>query len=484
MLQQLIDNKDVTTLCEVLFKFTPSPMQAEIIRKIAYGETRKLVICAYTRYGKSKAVAAAAALYLLFHRKSPVNLIAPIEDQTKIIRGYISEFITTCQPLADMVDLDASGIDRLKKEVSKQVVTFKDDNRLKVFSADGEGSRMMGWGGRLVICDEAADIKKEVHEAKITRMLGDFPEDSILVLIGNPLNRDNQFYDAWINPTWDKIHVPWQVGLAEGRTTQAFIDEQREILKNNPMMFKILYDALFPEESEDQLIKLSDFNTALERQMRIASVKQKSGLDVAEHGMDETVLFNGITDGRNFKIESAFSWGHKNPMETVGLVSKKAHPNAEIVVDTTGVGSGVTPRLKELGFNSVEFKGGASPETQADKDTYYKKKDLAYWQLRLAFQEGRIDISALKKFPDILRNLSSQLMKIKYEIRSDRLISIIKPEDKSPDYADALSYFVTDCGKRKIGIAAVDMGTSDKPNKEDFEEIRGFGPDMNKIPVA
>jgi len=431
-LASLIRSKKVKEICRLFFDHEPTGKQEEIIRSIAYQENKRIVISAFTRYGKTLSVAIGVLLYILFNGNKRILIIAPIYDQANILRNYIAENILKCSVLMDLLEAEVSGVERIKKEVSKKRLTFKNGCELMILSAEGEAKRLLGWGGDLIILDEACLIDFEVYRQKISRMLGDNP-DAILVEIGNPWNKNNQFYEHWIDPNFRKIHIDYKVGLREGRIKEDYVEEQRRLL--TPIEFKVLYEAEFPEESEDQLIKYEWIQKAINRDLtkEIEGGEKIAGLDVAEKGIDLTVLTIGIMKNNHHKIERIIHWSKLDTMQTVGRTIQYIDKAYKVNVDATGIGAGVEARLREMGYRTRRIIGGEGPDMERER--FLNKKAQNYWRLRTLFEEGRIQI------PNH-RDLISQLTKIRYELTSSGKIKIIDPEDKSPDFADSLCYAV------------------------------------------
>jgi hypothetical protein len=477
---------DAKGLCKLLFNEEPTETQAGFIKEIAFGEHKRIVICAHTRYGKTYSVALAVLLYVLFNEKKKIGLIAPIREQTGILRNYIADFCIQAPIFRSLIDLDLTGLDRLKKEVSKNRITFKNGCSLQVLSAEGEATRLMGWGFDLVILDESCLIDAEVYRQKISRMLGD-SADAMLVEIGNPWNRNNHFYKHWMSPEFLKIHIGFETGLQEGRITQEFVEEQSKVLTANE--FRILYEARFPEESEDALLRTAwieealkrkfDFDAAIKKEVDIRKiiegklkigegeptilpelikagieqsdafqmirrVKEKDttplipvpkivmGLDVAEMGLDSTVLTVCRTFENKYELIAVHAWDKKDTMVTAGKVDEfcqKYNPSM-INVDATGVGSGVASRLQEMHWPARAIKVGESPTNERAKGRFRNKKAEFYWTLRDVFEQGNISIIESGR-------LIEELSSMRYEFGSTRKVQIVDPE-KSPDYSDSL----------------------------------------------
>jgi hypothetical protein len=443
-------NEDVKVLCKYYFKTDITPGQEAIVHAVAFDKDPRTVIVCMTRYGKSWAVAQGILLWILNNPGKKIGIIAPTNEKTTIIRNYVAIFISICPVLLGLLDLERTGASRIQKEVSRKRMTWKHRVEMRTLSAEGAGQQLMGFGFDKVVVDEECDIEYETYRAKITRMLGESP-DSTYVGIGNPWHRDNQFYEHWTNVAWKKIHIGWKQAVEEGRISIEFVEEQRMTL--TPMEFTVLYEAEFPEESEDQLIHYKwimhatrGFNPVEITGPSVA----RMGVDVARTGKDSTVLTVGFKIADMYVVEEVKEYKQQDTMKTADDVYAYAlqkNPN-RITIDTNGVGGGVTDRLNQIKkdgrvkANVVAFMGGEKPTTEAAQARFSNKKAEAYFHLRTLFEEGRIIIPRHGKLLD-------QLNKMKWGLNSNQKIRIYDPgeapddtaEQKSPDFADSLCYF-------------------------------------------
>lgn len=421
--------KNIKALCLALFEFTPTASQCDIIRTIAFGEHRRVLISAYTRYGKSQCVAIGTALYLLFNSKKRVLLIAPSDAKTAIIRNYLVTAILQCPLLRDHLDNECKQMDRLKKEVSRRRMTFRDGSSIQTLSAHGEGQQLMGFGGDLIIVDELAEIKRDTVNTKITRMLGDDPRRSQFVALFNPWTKDSAAYDMWVSQIYHTIHIPWKIGVKEGRTTEEFIAMEKETLF--PWQFEVLYQSMFPDESEDGLIpyrhienakKLSE--TECENPIRILSA------DVAAYGADLSVLTYMEKDQETnmFYVKDIKSFGKQATTKTVGeIVSMILKYKPDYVnIDNGGMGVAVCDMLIEQGYDPTRVNFGGKSSEQL----YLNKKAELFFKAKELFEKGLISIP---HHPQLIKELAS----IRFEKTSQNRARILDPE-KSPDYADSL----------------------------------------------
>jgi len=158
------------------------------------------------------------------------------------------------------------------------------------------------------------------------------------------------------------------------------------------------------------------------------------GFDVARMGNDYSVLIN-ITFEEKVRVERIDFFSKIELMELCGWsiqIFKKMVPD-KTMVDMIGVGAGVYDRLREQGFPVVGVNVAESPCRNVED--FKNKKAEMYWNLRGLFEREEIEIPNIPH-----RNkLTAELSKMKYTYDSKGKLQIVDPEDKSPDFADALA---------------------------------------------
>lgn len=410
--------------------------QLNIVGSVLDPQVKRLIISAYTQYGKTRAVSIAVLLYLLTNKHKRIRFIAPTIKQTNIIRNYVAEIIADTPELQNLVDQPKGRTpESLKSEMSKERLTFKNGCDIVTLTAHGSegeadpGAQLMGWGGELILLDEACLILDKIYRQRINRMLT-ADTDAKLVILVNPWKTDHFAYRAWKSKRFRKIHIPWQQGVREGRVTREFIEEARKEL--SPLEFKVLYDSEFPADVEDALIKWSWIEQAQERQINFTGTPRLvHGLDVAEKGTDLTILTDALTDGDQYQILKQ-TWIREQ--ETIPCANKVASligKNEQIQVDSIGVGAGVYSSLKEQGYNAVSIRVSEKPSNEKAQKRFSNLKAQRWWMLRELFEHGKIGV------PKENKKLLSQLSQMRYEINNQGKIKIIDPTTKSPDYADS-----------------------------------------------
>ena len=278
-------------------------------------------------------------------------------------------------------------------------------------------------------------------------MLGDAPDETMFIRLANPWTRDCKYFDNWLDPAFKKIHVDWKLALKEGRTTQAFIDEQRKNL--TPLEFKVLYDSEFPDEEEDSIFDLKNIQLAIKTKYVFTEediIEWIISCDVADMGNDECVIYWGYKL-KNGTYKPIGHWSHPKTenMRVAGQIVRLikefiTRKNKGITnIDSIGIGTGVVSRVKEWveenkyeNVKVVKCHYGEKPASQ-NQERYVNKKAEQFFRLRSLFKDQMLDIYDFGK-------IQRQLMAMKWELNSSGKIKIIDP-DKSPDWADALVYF-------------------------------------------
>ena len=433
------------------FGYKLTPGQVEIVRKIAFLESKRLCVSAYTQYGKTFCVSIGLSI-LIDSMKTKVALIGPKVEQAGILRQYMAELILKDNDLLKKAMITTTGDIKISKEASRKRMTFSNGSEYRVFSAEGDANRLMGFGVGIkdgvgiIVVDEACLVSNEAR-AKIGRMMGNNPENCFLIELYNPWNRDNMAYKHSMDPDFDKTHIPWQQGVEEGRTTEEFVMEQKKSITKTE--FQILYDSVFPDQSEDSLFNFKWIENAFNRKPFELGKKARRivSCDPADKGVDRTVIYYGEESNGRFNIPEVWSEDVSENMGIVGKVMQKIKEKGnvdEIHVDCIGIGVGVVSRLRELLWDSDTMVKGChfgekaridyKYNSETSKKRFANRKAEEYFRLRDLFQEGKISI------PNDER-IITDLMAIRWRLNSSGKIQIIDPE-KSPDFADALVYAV------------------------------------------
>lgn len=419
-----------------------TPMQKKIFDLIAFARHPRNQIIAPTQYGKSLTVALAVLIRSLVAGERFI-ILAPSENKAQIIMSYIIDHCFDNALFLDQLELDPSEkLDRLRRQRSRDYITFKTGGGVRTLTLDARNTKRnieaaMGFGGNRIILDESSLIDDTLY-ATVKRMLGGYAyDDQFLLEIGNPFYR-NHFYRTWHSPTYNKIFIDYKIGLEEGRYSPEFIEEMRQ-----EAFFDILYECKFPDEDEiDQrgyrtLITMEQIEKAYTETLpKGKKTDWILGVDIGAGGdFNVYVLRNkdiAIIESKNQSNDTM-----TNVFEVERIIKEYKIDPSNVFIDDTGVGKGVTDRLKEKGIrvNAVSF--GQDPQ---DKTKFKNLKAEIYWAAKQWIEAG----GKLFKNPNWI-----QLHWIKYKISTDKVLQI-EPKDelirrtgKSPDFADAFALTFT-----------------------------------------
>ena len=290
----------------------------------------------------------------------------------------------------------------------------------------------------LFILDEASGIDDGIFEVVEGALTG---VDNKLLMCGNPTRNSGFFKRAFFEDR--EFYHAMKVSSADSNRVSD--DYCRRLIKQygeDSDVVRVRVLGEFPKAESDGLIALEWVESAMNREPNYTG-ELVIGVDVARFGDDETVLAARIG-------ESALPlkmWRKTDLMTTCGriigelerLMKKYECGRATINVDDTGVGGGVTDRLREVVREKnlrVTIHGcnnGAKP-----RDSHYVNWGTESWfAIRDKLQAGSITLPQNEE-------LAAQLSTRKYFLTSaDKLALEQKSEYKkrigrSPDRADAI----------------------------------------------
>lgn len=215
----------------------------------------------------------------------------------------------------------------------------------------------------------------------------------------------------------------------------------------------------FPRQASNSVFSDEWLVSAKEAPQASRETELQIGVDVARYGDDKSTLYAR----RGCRVTDRESYSKQDTMETVGRVARLAARLGEryrvdarkilIVVDDTGVGGGVTDRLRELRYN---VKGLNFGEKAIRPDEYYNRGSEIWFTLADRARTGRLDLSGLPG--DAYRTLSADLRSRRYRIQSDKTLRVESKEEvrkrlgRSPDDADGC--VLAFAGVRQVSVVA------------------------------
>lgn len=316
--------------------------------------------------------------------------------------------------------------------------------------ADHDPTAFQGIHARyvLVIIDEACGIPKELWIAANSLASN---EDCRILAIGNPDDPTAHFAEvckpdsgwhviqisAFDSPNFTDEPVPAELKMMlVGRT---YVDEMAHDCGEDSGVYKAKVLGDFPEDSEDGVVRISAVKNCQRLEQPNGDERNELGVDVGAGG-DFSVIYHRL--GR----KAIPLWRKKTPdtMELAGQVlTAILETGARVVkVDKTGVGQGVTDRLRELGTtgkHDAHILGVMVGSASTKPERFPRLRDQIWWEVgRLLSEDGGWDLS------EIDDRTVAQLTAPQYSLDSSGRIKVEKKEEtkkrlgRSPDDADAL----------------------------------------------
>ena len=410
-----------------VLRFDAWSKQAEIIESV-FAHPRTAVMSCHGS-GKTATAARVALTFLFAYPRSRVITTAPTFTQVRDllwpeIHRAISVAPTGLYPAPDTTRL-----------------TITKDWYMVGISTD-RPERFQGHHAEniLLIVDEASGVDEAIYEAAEGFMTA---EGARILLLGNPTRTSGQFYRAFHSERalWNTIHIsafdtPNFTGeavpdhVARNMVSPAWVEDKRALWGDDSPMWQVRVLGEFPSIADDQIIGLAAIEAAHARDTA-PGTPVVVACDVARYGSDETVI--AVRRGDHVRISSAYTG--KGLMETAGRIIdtvRQIDAPCRVVVDDSGLGGGVTDRLREVGVKVDAFTGGS---TANEPDLYPNRRSEAWFAF--ANQLGTIDLDADAQ-------LAADLVAPRYTLDS-RGRRVVEPKDttkrrlgRSPDRADAI----------------------------------------------
>ena len=363
--------------------------------------------------------------------------VAPYLKQAKAIAW--ARLKQKCEPLRVM---DAVVINE-----SELSVTFRHNGVvIRIFGGDNpdamRGVRLDG-----VVIDEVAQVKPEVWNDIIQPALSD--RKGWAMFIGTPsgINLFSEiYYRAESLPGWHAARYTVY-------DTNAIDDDEVERLKRdmNETSFSREYLCDFTAAGDDQLISLSDAETAARRiyvEADVAQAPRILGVDPARFGDDRSVIFprQGL---QAFKPQVYRGIDNMELAARVAAKIEEWQPDA-VFIDS-GAGAGVIDRLRQLGHDVIEVPFGG----RATSNLYLNRRGEMWFGMADWLQQG----GAIPNDTQLKQELATPVYW--YDASGRRVLEPKEDIKKrlqgggSPDMADALALtFAAPVAKRQAFQAA------------------------------
>lgn len=281
----------------------------------------------------------------------------------------------------------------------------------------------------LNLFDEASaipDVIWDVVEGSMTT------EHAKWAAFGNPTRNTGRFRECWgrfRHRWWTKQVDSRAAKQANPAQIQAWIDDYG--LDSDFVKVRVLGE--FPSQSANQFIAMTDVEACAKYKAEgFDGAPRILAADIARFGDDQSVIAR--RQGR--KVFPLVAWRGMDLMKSADKIAETIdswQPDA-VVIDETGIGSGVVDRLRQLNYDVFGFNGG---ETARDPATYRNRR-AEIWGLMRSAMRDRVELPADEE-------LKSDLIGPEYGFTPTQQLFLEKKEDMkrrglaSPDRGDALA---------------------------------------------
>lgn len=302
--------------------------------------------------------------------------------------------------------------------------------------------KFQGWHAKniMIIFDEASGISPAIYEAARGALSGG--QMVRFVLIGNPNSNSGEFYEAFRDPAFNKIHisafdipnVKERKQLIPGLITHEWVEEMKAKYGEESDIYRVRVLGEFPQQATDTLISIDLIEKAFGAARELYNQNDEViGLDVARYGDDNSAFVH--RKGNTAKVLKVV-YGNST-MELAGQAKLflKEYPSARIFIDVVGVGAGVYDRLKEQPDVSSRVYGVNNAGKPRQEEDYINIRIESWANVRNWLKDA-----ILEKHEGFY-----QLAHPKYKINSNGKMQLESKEDMkkrgvpSPDVGDALA---------------------------------------------
>lgn len=323
-----------------------------VYQKPALDSKQKRLLLVWGRQaGKSTTIAVRALYEAMWNDGILVIIVSITQRQARELFDKIKNFI----------NISARKLPQLKltEMISRSTrLELEFWNGSKIVSLPGKADTIRGYTAGVVIVDEASRVEEEVFIA-LTPMLA--TTHGTLILISTPHGVNNYFYRAYAKPEmgFKTYHHPSASSPLIDRQT---IEDEKENMTANEWAEEYLAtfvdetDAFFPISLIDKCMATEKDNIG--REIPVKAFSYYLSIDPARHGEDETAMMILEKTPNCNQVVKIIEKKGLNLVEIVNyaLYLDRIWDFRRVVVDVTGLGSGVSDMLVDAGIPVEEVQ--------------------------------------------------------------------------------------------------------------------------------
>ncbi|WP_336786943.1 terminase large subunit domain-containing protein [Paenibacillus sp. MMO-177] len=331
--------------------------------------------------GKTWLGALALVVYGMLYRNTLIGVIAPSFRQSKIL---VEDKII--KDLMDRSPFLKSEIKRVIVNMAEARIEFYNGSRIMAVPT-GDGNKIRGYRFHVLMCDEYAQIKKEILDLVVNPMMNvkrgyevgktEYDDDigNRLLITSSAYFRHNHLYATFKqyvdemasgNDKYFVCALSYKVGLQVGLFDSDHIEKEKKRL--SPVDFRMEYECIFPNMSENAWIEPKDLEEcSVLKHIEISGDKKFEyimSLDVARvEGGDNTILHVFKLLWRKSHLEKHLIYtlsmnGEKFEAQASNIrqVLKRFPNTIRIYMDTQTIGQGLADELSKEYWDFEDLK--------------------------------------------------------------------------------------------------------------------------------
>jgi phage FluMu gp28-like protein len=216
---------DPVLFCKEILHVSPFSYQEAFLKD----PSKRIVMCAGRRVGKSMMTGAKALWFVLSHEKVTVLIVSATLRQSIMMFDTILDYVS-----------DNALISRAVVRQTRTLIRFKNGSKILALPC-GKGKGLRGQTCSLIVCDEAAFMPEEVISEVLLPMLA--TTDGYAIMLSTPWTKDHIFYKAFTSAKWSKYHYKTS---DNPMVKPEFLEEQRELVGEQRYLQE--YEAQFTDD--------------------------------------------------------------------------------------------------------------------------------------------------------------------------------------------------------------------------------------------
>jgi hypothetical protein len=285
---------------------------------------------------------------------------------------------------------------------------------------------------------------------------------------------------------WWARHVTLEEAVAAKRVGADWAEKRRRQWGADSAVYANRVQGEFHSSDEDAVIPLAWVEAAIERWKAWRDVRGPErhgrrvvGVDVARSGEDKTVLAVREAD----VVHELRVFAKQDTMVTTGKVGgllTDGTPTAVAVVDTDGLGAGVTDRLREQGYRVIAFHAGegCDRKDRSGELGFVNTRSAAWWNLREMLDPAYGEQVALPDDDELIGDLTAPHWTVMSgsKIAVESRESIVKRLGRSPDRGTAVmqAFWTPSQVPTSAGATVVSYDGMDFDDEPSFGQASGW----------